>query len=439
MNKTDFIKTLISVLNSSNYSWCIPSSYHKLPAHVTSDIDIVISEKPLKVIRYLAQYFSTFNCSWKLVQCYEGKNYFCTFAAVINGKLDTVYVDLFQHYYYEGKKVIDGSLFLKNTRQYDGILIPSIKVEFLYGFLKKVLRERLSLTEFNDLANLYSQDRSGCFALLFAYFNQEDVERIQKSIKEGDYDELVSRLKILKKALLFEGTKKFSTFYDRYKMFLIKGWKRVIRKPGIEVICLGPDGSGKSTAIKGFEKEIKVILNVRKYHLRSLPPKLYRDNTLNKQPSLHRKPAYSFLFSFIKLLSYVLLYWFGWLFITNPKKLRSAVILMDRSYHDIQIDPRRFRIKIPKFIIKLIVHLFPKPNLFFIFDAPTELIQERKQEVSFEETTKQRRRYKEFKSKVKNAFIINTNLPVQTVSSQMSRILITYMSNRLKKRLKIKD
>jgi thymidylate kinase len=437
LNKPAFIKTLISVLNNSNYNWCIPSNYDKLPAHVTSHIDVVVSEKPLKVVRHLAQYFSTFNCSWKLVQCYEGKNCFCVFAAVINGKLDTVYVDLFQHYYYEGKKIIDGNVFLKNIRQYDSILIPSTKVEFIYMFIKKVLRQTLLSNEFHELEKLYNQDRSGCLLLLFSYFNWESVEKTQRCLKEHDYNGMLSLFKDLKKALLFKGTKKFFTLYNRQKFFLVKAWKRIIRPPGIEVICLGPDGSGKSTAIKEFEKEIKPIFYVQKYHLRSFPPKLYRD-TLTKQPSTYRKPAYSFLFSFIKLLSYVIFYWFDRLFITNPKKLREAVILLDRSYHDVQIDPHRFRMKIPLFIIKLIVSLFPKPDLFFIFDAPTELIQKRKQEVSLQETARQRKAYKQFKAEYKHAFMINTDLPVFTVSSQMNRIVIAFMEERLKRRLKIR-
>ena len=52
------------------------------------------------------------------------------------------------------------------------------------------------------------------------------------------------------------------------------------------------------------------------------------------------------------------------------------------------------------------MRLRKKQDLIFCLDAPPEVIQTRKQEVSFEETTRQREAYRELVSKLPNGQII---------------------------------
>lgn len=434
VQKAEFIHEVIHSLYESPYDWCIPSGYRQLP-EVNSDIDIIVSVKPIKVMKYLVSHFKTLNITWRLVQFREGTNCFCIFAGLVDGKLDYVYLDLTQHFYFDGIKLIDGKLFLSRVQWYHDIPIPPHTIEFIYIFLKKILAQQLTQHHFNQLKILFDKDPDGCNALLCSYYKLKESQLINEAIKFKHYHVLQHNIKHFKNQLLHRNP--INMVFKKYFLLAYKLYKRVRAKPGIEVICLGPDGSGKSTSIIWLEPEIKPLLNIQKYHLRAFPPKIYGLNNIKGNP--HKNPPYSLGFSFIKLCSYSIFSWIGRLFVTNKKKLRATLVLFDRSYHDIIVDPKRFRLNIPPCILIFVSNLFPKPDFFLIFDAPTEVIQARKKEVPFEETDQQRRRYLLFKKQQRNAHLINTNVPPQEVITQINDIILSYMANRVIHRLRLKD
>ena len=70
------------------------------------------------------------------------------------------------------------------------------------------------------------------------------------------------------------------------------------------------------------------------------------------------------------------------------------MVIFDRYYDDILVDPKRFRyggnLAFANFMRKFI----PKPDLYFILIADAKIIYERKQEVPFEELERQIEAYK---------------------------------------------
>jgi thymidylate kinase len=84
--------------------------------------------------------------------------------------------------------------------------------------------------------------------------------------------------------------------------------------------------------------------------------------------------------------------WYAYLF----RDRRDALLICDRYYHDLLIDSIRYRYGGPMWVAKLIGKLMPQPDLWVLLDAPVEVLQTRKQEVSWEESERQRQAYKDF-------------------------------------------
>ncbi|MBM7661629.1 thymidylate kinase [Bacillus mesophilus] len=437
MDKDEFIWEIIKALNLSNFKWCIPSGYQELP-RVNSDIDVIVSEKPIMVVKYLLNYFAGKDVGWKLVHLHKGKNCYCVFASVMNNQLDYLFLDLSQHYYYQGKKVISGDIFLEKVELFNQIPIPSVHVEFIYIFIKRVGKLQMTEEQFARLSESFYLDPTGCLKMLKLFWSDIESKQIEALVMEKDYEGLQNALPEYRNRLLTKNLLKLlSLYYCDYQLKLVKLIRRIWHSPGLEVICLGPDGSGKSTTIKEIESFISPLLKVRKYHLRSFPSKVYKGDSMTKK-SPYGESKQNKLVSIVKIVIYFLTFWFGRVFITNPQKLQTRMILFDRSYHDITIDPSRFRLNCPAWFTRLISTVFPKPDLFFIFDAPTEVIQARKQEVSYEETEQQRINYLAFAEENRDtAFIINTEDGQGDTLVRVMNILFCYMEDREKVRLKV--
>jgi thymidylate kinase len=115
--------------------------------------------------------------------------------------------------------------------------------------------------------------------------------------------------------------------------------------------------------------------------------------TINPNP--HGKPPRSALTSIAKIIVWLMEEWYAHLF----QDRRGVLLICDRYYHDLLIDPIRYRYGGPMWLARMVGKLVPQPSLWALLDAPVEVLQARKQEVSWEESSRQRHAYKEFVSK----------------------------------------
>jgi thymidylate kinase len=158
---------------------------------------------------------------------------------------------------------------------------------------------------------------------------------------------------------------------------------------GLWVAFLGADGSGKSSVRERYVPKVRgMFSDVRVFHLR---PRLLRGSaagrTTNSDP--HGQTRRGAVASVVKLFYLWLDYQIGYLVRVFPALRRGDLVLFDRYYYDIQIDSGRFRYGGPEWIVRLLGRLVPRPDLLFVLDAPSEVLQRRKQEVTPAESERQ--------------------------------------------------
>jgi thymidylate kinase len=161
----------------------------------------------------------------------------------------------------------------------------------------------------------------------------------------------------------------------------------------VRVVILGTDGAGKSSVIDGLLG--KVSQKNRAARMRHLKPRMFMSRW-SKQATIvvdpHGKPIRSLPVSLAKILLWLIEEWYARLFQENTKEL----LICDRYYHDLLVDPKRYRYGGPLWAARLIGMLMPQPNLWILLDASAEISQMRKQEVSPEESARQRQAYLAF-------------------------------------------
>jgi thymidylate kinase len=175
---------------------------------------------------------------------------------------------------------------------------------------------------------------------------------------------------------------------------------------------LGPDGAGKSSVICGLISKLThagIIVTMRHLKPQIIFPRRYAVGIIVIDP--HAKPPRPALISLVKILAWLFEEWYAYLF--QDKK--ATLLICDRYYHDILVDPLRYRYGGPAWAAKVVGKLMPQPDFWMLLDAPPEVLQSRKQEVSLAETARQGKAYRNFIRSQCNHVIIDASQPLDQV------------------------
>jgi thymidylate kinase len=131
----------------------------------------------------------------------------------------------------------------------------------------------------------------------------------------------------------------------------------------------------------------------------------------------HGQQKRSAFLSLAKIVIWLMEEWFANLF--QDKK--QALLICDRYYHDLLVDPIRYRYGGPRWAARLIGKLMPQPALWILLDAPAEVLQARKQEVSPDETERQRHAYLAFVREQRQHKIVDASQPLDAVINDVNQ------------------
>ena len=185
----------------------------------------------------------------------------------------------------------------------------------------------------------------------------------------------------------------------------------------LKIVILGPDGAGKSSVIDGLLGKLNQGGHVVK--MRHLKPRIavpLRGEPVTINPDPHGKTPRSAMTSVAKIVVWLLEEWYANFF--QDKK--EALLICDRYYHDLLVDPIRYRYGGPMSLAQFIGTLMPRPGLWVLLDAPAESLQARKQEVPAEETARQRQAYLSLVRKQRKYVIVDASQPLGKVIADVA-------------------
>jgi hypothetical protein len=133
----------------------------------------------------------------------------------------------------------------------------------------------------------------------------------------------------------------------------------------------------------------------------------------------HGKPPRGAFLSLVKIVVWLIEEWYAYFF--HEKK--ETLLICDRYYHDLLVDPMRYRFGAPRWTAVLVGKLMPRPKLWILLDAPPEVLQSRKQEVSPKETARQCGAYLDFARKQRKCVIIDASQSLENVIVNAERAI----------------
>ncbi len=197
---------------------------------------------------------------------------------------------------------------------------------------------------------------------------------------------------------------------------------------GLCIVMLGPDGTGKSTMRAHLLRELAPMFRqTRSYHFRPRVIGRIGPGRPIKQP--HSMKARGKVASILYLFTIFADYWLGYLLHIRSLLANSSLVVLDRYFHDILIDPVRYRYGGPMWLVRVLQHLVPPRDvLFLVLDADENIIFARKRELAFEELARQRKAYVAWAKEQPNSLVVRTDSSIEQSAAEAVRGIVDYIN-----------
>jgi thymidylate kinase len=432
------VRALLDGLERHCSAYCLLGACNDLPAAVHSDIDFMVAQEDFhRLPKILAAAGGA--AGFRLVQEIEHETTARCFVLAQSRPDKVLYLhpDAASDYRRNGRRWLRAEAILKRRRRHaNGFWVASAADNFHYYLVKSIEKGRLEKPQATELSRLFAEDPERCGQILEQRFSRASAQRIAAACQTGDWESVFAT--VLGEELMARAPG--YPLRDRAAELgrLIRRWRNPI---GLWIAVLGPDGSGKSTVIEHLQAALAPgFRRTVRFHLR--PRLLPGTRAAEAVPSTdpHGQQPRGVAASTLKLLYFWADYVLGYLWRVRPLLVRYTLVIFDRYYCDLLIDPRRFRSRGPRWLARAIAAMMPMPDLILILDAPAEVLQARKQEVTVEESARQAQAYREFaaSSAVRGrAVVVDAAATVDEVVHACVEQALEVMAKRAARRLRM--
>ncbi|MFY9530377.1 MAG: hypothetical protein WAR24_15815 [Candidatus Acidiferrales bacterium] len=432
---SDFLRSLFRLLEETEVRYCVLHSWERLPEELPNDLDLAVhpedKHKLASVFERLGQKgYICFQC----LNHSKNGHFFVFFWAQVS-TVNTAAVDVVFDHRRSGLVLSTSEKIVAERQRHGEFWISSAKTEFAYLLAKKAWKGRASARQSLRLRQLVER------------IGPAEAERIageifpqawKKRAVEACLNESIAT------DLVHARAKFWRTAWSRRPLqsiaYLAADCRRVIRRwlepTGVLIAILGPDGVGKSTVISGLSEALKLGFwgRHRLFHWR--PQMLFSRKFSGVVMTPHAKPRRGKVASMAYLTAFFLDHWFGYLFAIRPLLARSNFILFDRYFHDVLVDPQRYRYGGPEWFAKFLSRIVPEPDLIILLDAHEESIFSRKEELPLDEIGRQRETYRQLQFKRAQKVVVETESGIGPTLVSTSSAVAEFMRQRLVPRMR---
>lgn len=161
------------------------------------------------------------------------------------------------------------------------------------------------------------------------------------------------------------------------------------KKTGCFIAVEGADGVGKSTVLRLLLPQLLEDGRYSGFLFFHWKPVMANLNEGGIPETVAQDPRGSTPRNRVGSLIYLGYHWlsflFGYMKYVAPALRAGKLVIADRYTYDVMLDPRRFRLNVPKWILRVFVRTLPQPDVVLALVAEPETIVARKHELTIDE------------------------------------------------------
>jgi hypothetical protein len=275
------------------------------------------------------------------------------------------------------------------TRLEHGVPVFRAANRVLYLATKRARKGLVSDTEADQLRRAFESDPAGAAAVLAETWGAAGSAVAAALDRDEDLSSSLRRL-----GVEVARSRREPRRLALRAWFESRRWLDRARQPtGLVVQVAGPDGSGKSTLADALERTLAgAFRRSSRLHLGPglLPPpaRLLRrtpaDTTAPHARATSGSPGSYARIAYLGADALV-----GWVPRAWLPRARSSLVLLERGWDDLRVDPVRYRLGSGRTFVRLLSRVLPKPDLTLLLHGDVKQITERKPELGGAEVSRQ--------------------------------------------------
>jgi serine acetyltransferase/thymidylate kinase len=439
-DRCHFLQALFGFLDDEGVDYCVVGDTRNYPREIAGDVDIVVRRGAFAgVARTMARFCRAYDVRLvQLIQHEQTANYFVLAWYTAAGELRYLAADFCSDYFRGGRRLLAADeILMQRELAVDGagsikdFHVPPPHIQFIYYLLKKVHKGDLGETHADYLANQWREDAGGAWGQICRFWPEAtDAELLAHAAATNQWTAVRAALPRLQRSLRRAVPLSAAWIFGECRRRVA----RVLRPTGLVVAFLGPDGSGKSSVIdRALAQLAPAFRRTQHLHLR---PRLIAPGPAAARPVLdpHGLEARGRLASAAKLAYLLFDYAAGYVLRVWPLTVRSTLVAFDRYFHDILVDPLRYRYGGSSVFARWAAMCVPAPDMWVLLDAPATVLQTRKCEVSAEESERQRGAYLEFIRTRDEAAVVDASREIGPVAADVVASVLDFLARRVETR-----
>jgi thymidylate kinase len=436
MMAVEVARALFSRFESNGLEYAVVGDSQGYGQSIPSDLDIIIDQRSLNRARTTIVEFCT-ELGLALVQCiqHEANSWYYAIAWRDHGdQVSYLHPDIGGDYYRDGRlllrsrDVLEGCVPALDTHgRALGFKVPAPAQAFIYYLLKRIEKGALAQPQGEYLSDQWSRDPEGAQVQLARWWSDAHVDLLATAAASDQWPAVVDALPDLGMEIRGHSPVVPRTYVRESGRVV----RRIAHPTGFWITFLGPDGCGKSTVISHVRDELApAFRRTRRYHLRPhLEVRDARDGVVVTDP--HAQPPRGKVMSTLKLGYWWIDYSLGYLVSVFPALVRSTLVLFDRYYDDIEVDPRRYRYGGSTWLARQLGRVIPRPNLIVVLDLPATVAHERKKEVPLAEIERQRTLYRDIARRHEKGHLVDASRPLEDVVRDVTQLILGALERRI--------